>query len=109
MYLVLLLFLIRSRFLNAPSPIAVTESGIVKLPVFSSINNKFPFDDNNTPSTISYGFTSIPKFCATLISFLSCVFISNSPFITSSFSKYTSLISFIIVFIFPVSSFLHLI
>ena len=72
-----------STFENAPSPIAVTE--------------------HNTPSLISYGFTFIPSFWAIFISPSIAVFINSSPFITSNFSKYSSLISSIIVFIFPSS------
>ena len=62
-----------STLANAPSPIFVTLPGIVSVPVSSSTNNKFPSDDSNSPSTISYGFGSISISCNHFISCLSFV------------------------------------
>ena len=63
---------------KAPSPIVITVSGNSNVP-FVSINNKFPFDDINSPSSlISYGLTLIPKLLAISISVTS--FVSNIAF-----------------------------
>ena len=80
---------------NAPYPIFVTFAGIVSVPVLS-INNKFPFEDINSPFSISYGLTSIFNPLAHSISLDSCVLYTSFPFITSILSIYLFSILFII-------------